>query len=126
MSFRFILIACLVLLFSGCRKELDTLPVCESLKQSMQADDTELMKSVITGLIMDLPSGEYSEYNIRQLVSAINSRCSVTASLLCYDCIKTLPSQTEIRINLPVSGLGKTIDITYDTQHRMVFGNMHD
>ena len=47
---------------------------------------------------------------------------------ICFDCIKTLPSQSEIRvsyfgINGPVE---KTIDIVYTTNNKMVFHNMHE
>lgn len=74
------------------------------------------MKKVINGYIASLPSQNYTKQNLNALVDAINGLCGETATMLCFDCIKTLPSQSEIRISNAglIGPVAKTIDITYN------------
>ena len=57
-----------------------------------------------------------------------NSICTMNASALCFDCIQTLPSQSEIRISFDngASTVEKTIDISYNSNNKMIFYNLHD
>jgi len=73
-------------------------------------------------------SQNYSEENINNLVNLIEENCDGSATLLCFDCVQTLPSQTEIQIKyLGTTGpVIKIIDVTYKSNNEMKFGNLHD
>lgn len=94
----------------------------------MLANNKDAVKTVINKFITRLSSETYTEENINKLTSMIDQECDLTCILLCFDCIKTLPSQTEIRISFSQSGstVSKTLDLTYNSSDRIVFGNMHD
>jgi hypothetical protein len=101
---------------------------CGQLQNGITTDNKEAVKEIINGFIAGLSSQTYTEQNLNALVSAINGQCGNTATLLCFDCIQTLPSQTEIRIAYAgVSGpVARTIDIIYTTSNKMTFSNMHE
>ncbi|MEQ1800097.1 MAG: hypothetical protein ABL872_19230 [Lacibacter sp.] len=98
------------------------------LSAAITANDVEQTKKGISNFINNLPSAAYTSQNIDKLTSTISGQCIITATVLCFDCIKTLPSQSEIRLSV-VSGsttVIKIIDITYTPDNRMKFRNMHD
>ena len=101
---------------------------CMELQSGVMNSNVEKVNTVITKFIRNLPSQEYTEENINKLVTVIEEQCGASVSLLCYDCIKTLPSQTEIRIGYAgtISAVNKTIDITYTENNKMKFSNLHD
>ena len=117
-----------VLLFTGCKKEKEN-SECISLKEGITSNNIQQVKDIITVYISKLPSDDYTEANINKLVSVISGQCGVSSGLSCFDCIDTLPSQTEIWIEVTSgsSTLRKTIDLTYTSgSNKMKFGNMHD
>jgi hypothetical protein len=117
-----------VLLLTSCKKETED-KECISLKESLSSSNIQQVKDIITAFISRLPSDDYSEVNINKLVSALSGQCDVSSGLYCFDCINTLPSQTEIWIEVRSgsSTLRKTIDLTYSNgSNKMKFGNMHD
>ena len=117
-----------VFTLSACRKDKDSR--CQDLSVGITSGDKEAVKKEINAIINTLPlsSRKHTNENLVKLVSAINRQCQITASKLCYGCIKTLPEQSEIRIS--TTGVGatvhKTIDITADKDGNMIFGNMHE
>lgn len=116
------------LLFTSCKKEAED-KECVSLKEGITANNIQQVKDVITAFINRLPSDDYTEVNINKLVSAISGQCGINSGLYCFDCINTLPSQTEIWIEIRSGSntLRKTIDLTYTNgSNKMKFGNMHD
>lgn len=114
-------------LFAACRKE-GLSNSCSNLKEGIAADDVTRVNKAITGFIAVLKSRDYNEVNINTLYRKIASDCGITVETYCFDCIKTLPSQTEIRISLDNAGVTKTkiIDLTYTKNNKIVFRNMHD
>jgi hypothetical protein len=120
---------CLALLLNStsCRKEINDSD-CQRIKSGMITNDIDAVKTVMNKFIARLSFETYTEENINKLVSMINQECDLTCSLICFDCIQTLPSQTEIRITISQSGtpVSKTMDLTYNTSNRIVFRNMHD
>jgi hypothetical protein len=124
-----ILLAITGCLWLGCQKptvvkEAD----CQQLEHGITTGNIEEVKTVINAFIAGLPSQTYTEENLNKLVSAICQQCGTSVTLFCFDCIKTLPSQSEIRISYfgtdgPVE---KTIDIIYTASNKMAFNNMHD
>lgn len=117
----------LLALFISCRKE-NMKGNCDNLKEGIAANDVSKVKMAINNIINGLRSTDYNEPNVTNLCQHISSGCSVTAEFSCYDCIKTNPSQTEIIISFIDGGTSrvKIVDISYTSQKRMTFHNMHD
>jgi hypothetical protein len=123
-SFVLVLFAMLTI---GCKKHSSG-SLCETLREGMIANNPEQVKSAITLLINKLPSKLYTESNLNLLASLLSGQCTVTANVFCFDCIKTLPSQTEIRLSFTSSGstVTKTIDISYSPDNKMTVVSMHE
>jgi uncharacterized membrane protein YvbJ len=117
----------LVTLFFSCRKESISTR-CNNLKGGIVANDKDQVKTAITSFISGLQSNDYTEANINQLCQRISSSCDVQVEAFCFDCIKTLPGQTEIRISVNAGGAStsKIIDLSYTSTNKIVFQNMHD
>jgi hypothetical protein len=115
-----------MLVVSGCSKEPTT--ACAPLKAAMTANNLTEVKNILTDYINKLPNNSYTEANILQLTKNLSGECELTSGTYCYDCIMTLPSETEIYISFS-SGAGtvkKTIDLTYNSANKIIFWNMHD
>lgn len=118
----------LIALVSSCRKDTDC-QEAQELKLAMKQNDVNAAGVAITKAIASLPSKTYNQQNIQALVADINSKCSMSASMLCFSCIKTLPEQTEIRVTF-IDGnatVTKTFDISYRLNNpNIIFVSMHD
>ncbi len=101
---------------------------CESLKDGVINNNIDKVRPAIINFINELGSQAYNNANLTALVKKISSQCNITCVVLCFDCIKTLPSQSEIRIVINSGGttVARTIDISYSMNHTMTFRNMHD
>ena len=122
----FLMIGLLVFSF-GCRKA-NLQNSCADLSRAVMSSDIALAKSAIDNIIRSIPSSQYTQGNIQNLVNKISGNCNLQAIMICFDCIKTLPSQTEIRItiNSGTAPAQKIIDLSYTNSNKMVFHNMHD
>ena len=91
------------------------------------ANQVDKVGTIIRTSISALPSKTYNQQNIQSLTERI-SKCDIGSSILCFDCIKTLPSQTEISLLFSYNGMQyqKVIDLSYTPDNRIVFRNMHD
>ena len=69
---------------------------CYLLQQGIRESSIEK----ITQSLGDLLNQEYSNDNLNQLADDISSNCSVTASLECFDCIKTDPPQSVMNLGI--------------------------
>src|SRR4029078_10445466 len=85
----------------SCSKEDSDGDHCQELRGGVTNSNVEQVKHVITQFINGLPSQDYTEENINNLVRVIEDYCDCSAALLCFDCVQTLPSQTEIQIWYP-------------------------
>ena len=125
----FVLLFAVGAIFSvpGCNKEEIVLADCQRLQHGITASDKEEVKAVITKFINNLHSQSYSQQNINDLVNSINRQCDASATVLCFDCIYTLPSQSEIRITCSTPGgpVDRTVDLSYTKDNEMVFRNLH-
>jgi len=123
----FLTIILLFFITIGCRKK-NIKEDCSELLEAMQTDNVTVAGKSITSLINNLSSQTYNEQNLQNLAASITGNCSCIATVLCFDCIFTLPSQTEIQIKYfnSSSSLQKTIDISYSADTSMRFVNMHD
>ncbi len=94
----------------------------------MIANDADRMKLVMQELFLSLPSTDYNKGNIDLLIEKIKG-CEIDTGFYCFDCVQTLPSQTEIQLIIEHDGstLKKTLDISYHhTDNTLRFVNMHD
>jgi hypothetical protein len=98
---------------------------CELLTGSLVNNDIEGVKSQISSLISGLPSREYNAANLDKLVEAISGSCKISARVLCFNCIKTLPPQSEISITFSNPSVEKIIDLSSTPSNEMKFVNMH-
>lgn len=121
------LMALMVMIFLGCKKEI-TKQDCAKLKEAMAGNNISNTQAEITSFINRLSSNNYSEQNLTKLTEFIFNHCAINASLLCFDCIHTLPAQSEIRLSYTSGGsvISKTIDISQDQSNKIIFLNMHD
>ena len=112
---------------AGCKKDCPAND-CETLKTALIAGDITNLQSSITNLINNLPSKEYTEQNINSLASSLSNQCSVTTKVICFDCVMTLPSETEIQLTFTnnQSIVSKVIDISYTADNKMKFVSAHD
>jgi hypothetical protein len=115
-----------LLVVSSCRKP--SVPInCEKLSNGLATDNKEDVGAMVNEFIHRLPSIAYTDGNLAKLVQSISKSCSVGAETFCFDCIKTLPSQSEIRLTYSsaTSQGYRIIGISYDTNNQMKFVGMH-
>ena len=86
------------------------------------------MRQAMEELFHTLPSLDYNKANMDLLIDKI-SDCDIDTGFYCFDCVQTLPSQTEIQLILQHNGstIKKTLDISYNSSNNTLrFVNMHD
>jgi hypothetical protein len=110
---------------SACKKSSDT-PRCEEFREKMMNNDKEAVKTIITRYIDGLSSQKYTAQNLDNLLKTINSQCGIGGEVLCFDCIETLPSQSEIVLRFSSPTIEKVIDISYTNTNTMKFVNLHE
>lgn len=119
-----IFICLMLILASGCRKSDLSGNDCTKLRQAILSYNKEAAAASLTPLLVD-----YSKMNLEKLTASLSARCDVQARIDCYDCIKTLPSQTEIIVSFSNNGVSsqRVLDISYDRNtNRMKLHNIHD
>ncbi|MBC7949645.1 MAG: hypothetical protein H7Y42_17290 [Chitinophagaceae bacterium] len=123
----FLVMIVAVTLAGGCRKEKADAG-CKELRQGILDKDDARVRAEITGYLLSLPTRTYSDQTLNALVDAINNKCGNIASILCFDCIDTYPSQSEISISYQMGGntIVGIIDLSYDSNHQMIFRNLHE
>jgi hypothetical protein len=121
----FILIITIILFsfFPTCKKVFETdfnQPNCDNLTDGLINLDSKMLCSEISKLMSDLHPSTSSDdkfghrENLNLLIERINNSCeNVSAELLCYACIETLPPQSEIKLSTDSSGveIGRILDI---------------
>jgi hypothetical protein len=123
-----LLFAIMLLTQLSCTKD-DATENCPQLKAAIVADDTATVSLLVTDYINGLSSKFYTEASLNALAAAIASQCTITARVLCFDCVQTLPSQTEIEVTFSNNGstVKKIFDISYRLQTNIiVFSSMHN
>lgn len=133
---RFFVVAIFAVLAAGCRRgenELQSARTssanCERLKNAIVNHNVDQARVAITEFIAGLYTDVYTETNINELLRLIENTCtSIDGELYCFNCIKTLPEQSEIILRLNTGGttIVKVIDLSYTPANRMKFVNMHD
>ena len=122
----YLFIAFVSLTFFGCKK--DCIDECKSLKASILENNNENLKSILTSYVTKLPSQDYNQQNLSNLISKISEKCDITGELVCFDCIMTLPSASEIKLSFIENGTtrSKTIDISHTSENIIKIVGMHD
>lgn len=121
------LLASLLLLFASCKKN-DREALCSQLTEGITVNSMDQVKNVVDRYLLRLDNPDYSAENFGLLAQSLGNGCGISATVLCFDCIETNPSQTEIRVTYPYGAyvLGKTLDFSYNSNHKIVFLAMHD
>lgn len=112
------LLSLLLFPFIACKKDGLGEASCQELKNGIMTTQKEEVRMAITHFISNLPSANYTGENLAKLAAAIKNRCTIDVAVLCFDCIETNPTQSEIRISF-VNGTNKvekTIDISYNSK----------
>ena len=101
---------------------------CDTLQDGIRNNNIDNVRSAINYFIDRLGSKQYNETNLTALVQIISSQCNLNCTVRCFNCIRTLPSESEIRITINSGGttVGKTVDISYSPNNIITFVNMHD
>ena len=123
-----------VLTLSACKKDPARTSSCDQLKAGILTNNLTLVKQEIEKLIAPYTPNPTAQdtyghkANLEKLVAQLNGDCGFTARMDCYNCIKTLPPQTEIHVTVTdgSSRVTKLIDLSYDPDKRLIFSNMHD
>lgn len=115
------------LLVSGCSKN-GLEGNCQKLKSAMINGNKDQARSAINDIISQLPNQNNTSQNLDRLAREIDVECDIDAEVLCFDCVKTLPSQSEIKLSFQSGSttVNKIIDITYNSNNKMKFSNMHE
>lgn len=122
------------LTFSGCKKDATRTSSCEQIKTGILTNDINLVKQEFEKLLTPFTPAPTAQdtyghkANIEKLVAQLNGGCGITARAACYNCIKTLPPQTELYLTVTDGDntVNKVIDLSYDNSKRLIFSNMHD
>jgi hypothetical protein len=95
------------------------------LRHGIQTGSSEVVKNEINKISAGL-SGTTVKENVQKLAEMISIQCQVNATVVCIECIKTLPTQSEIRLTFSSGGnqYSKVIDIV--SMNPIAFGGMHD
>jgi len=123
-SVRYILsVLLLALTIVSCKKDSLSRSECDSLKNGLVARDAMVVSKALEGLLTS-----YSAANLDKLAEKISTKCNTTASVLCFDCIKTNPSQSELVLSFSHSGIPvkRIIDVSYTNTNKMKIVNVHD
>ena len=122
------------LILSACKKDNTRTSSCEQLKNGLLTNDINLVKQQFETLLASYTPNHTAQdtyghkANLDNLVVQLNGDCAFTARMDCYNCIKTLPPQSEIKITVAAGStqVQRIIDLSYDNSNRLVFRNMHD
>jgi len=134
---KFILILFIILFSSYCDESVNTnLSVidCENLKEGIINLNSDIVKSEIDKIAMDLKPNKSNVDsaqidNINILINRLNAQCkNINAELLCYSCIKTLPPQSEILVTTDSLGaeIKRVIDILTPSDSNLSCVSVHN
>jgi hypothetical protein len=121
------IISFFIIAVAGCSKDEMQPANCDKLQQAILAGNPDDVETEINRISESLASTPDSKAGLDELSKTISTQCKVTAVTFCYNCIYTLPAQSEIRISITNSGghKDKIIDITRSGD-KFTFAGMHD
>ena len=117
------------LLITGCEKNQEVTN-CKELQTAFFNNDQTKIQQAVTEAINRLRSKTHTQENLTALAARLTNECGITAKILCFSCIKTLPAQSELRLSVTDGTriVNKTIDISAISisNETMRFVAMHD
>ncbi|MDF2188107.1 hypothetical protein [Paraflavitalea sp. CAU 1676] len=116
------------LALTACKKDKEGYTQsCQDVKEALKNESKEVLRAQIDRLIGQLSDKHHNQANLEALVTAINGQCGLQAAILCVQCIKTLPPQSEISITFSENGsqIRRTIDISSTQSDDMRFSSVH-
>lgn len=113
----------LVVIAAGCSKKESTTPDAARLLEALHAKDVQAVKSELQPLL-----SAYTETNLNQFERRLSSLYAVTTAPVCFDCIQTLPAQTEVRVSYTYASTQEVrfIDLSPDDSNHMRIVNVHE
>jgi len=128
MRYHKLLLLLIVLAISivSCKKDASN--KTNAFKEALISNNIEAVKAAIETRVNRLPSKKYSEQNLNNLGASLVKEYSISAEVLCFSCIKTLPEESEIKLSFLSEGsvVQRIIDITYTEDNTIRFVNMHE
>lgn len=127
-----ILISLVIVCLVSCRKHGNSDKLeCLQVKEAVVSDNFALVKQQIELALASFhnplanPGGQVV---LENLVEFLNGCSDMEASLFCFECIHTLPPQSEVSIKIMHNGgmLVKVLDIIRDQNNQWKVVNMHD
>jgi len=117
------LIVFLALTVGSCKKEAVRTTYCDNLINGLIAEDVKIVSNVLRNELTF-----YSRENLNKLAATVSKKCNITASQVCFDCIYTMPAQSELRIAFNQAGtsIEKTIDISHTSANKMILLDIHN
>ena len=98
----------IVFLLSDCSKDPSHIEIsCTSLKQGLLKNDTTVVKDFFGALL----SMKYTSQNFNKLTDTLSQSCNITVENSCFNCVETLPPQSEIDVALLDNNGDSTIRI---------------
>ena len=99
-----------------------------SISERLARRELEAATAAIERRINGLAAKKYSEQNLNNLATSLFHGYNVSAEVLCFSCIKTLPPQSEIKISFFSGGsaIRRIIDISYTEDNNIKFVGMHE
>lgn len=121
------LAACISSALLACKKDSQS-GNCELLKNALIADVKDDVKALVNTYISQTPSQVYTAQNMDALASALSKECSLSPLVLCFDCVFTLPSMSEIQITVTSiqPNVSRVLDISYTPDNKMTCVSVHD
>jgi len=119
----------LILLIADACSSPSVLSNCEDLKNALTLNDEARIKTQMLDFVHDLPTQDYTVQNLNTLVTNLTNQCKVTIGSVCFDCIKTNPPETEIKIALIVNNsiaANKAFDFSRDSNGKIQLVGIHD
>lgn len=112
-------------IFISCKKEKLHSFDCSDFQKGIISDSASLVKNEINKICSRLTEPT-TRQKLEKLSETISSKCNITATVLCSECIYTLPAQSEIRVTFSERGIqySKVIDII--SRNPLAFAGMHD
>jgi hypothetical protein len=117
----------LIVTAASCQKDEMQPANCDKLQQAILAGNPNEVEIEINRISESLAATPDSQAGLDELNKAISAQCKVGAVTFCYNCIETLPAQSEIKISVSGGGTqkNKIIDIIRSGD-KFVFAGMHD
>jgi len=121
--FPLFLLLSIAMTFSSCQREEISSANCNRLREALVSKNVDQVNKAVAELLIT-----YSKENIEELLEHISDKCGVSATLLCFECIKTNPPQSEVRFSFSQSGatVERVIDLSYTSNHKIRVVNVHD